>query len=985
MQIVNPTDDTILASSHFIPYDPNKTYFASGYVQIQDAKGIAGIQATGYDANGNITKRIKSNEISGTQGPTRLHAAVEPGAFPANTTRFRIRAYVFGKSGQYDGTYTFDGLQIEEGFFGAYNIVENGDFERNDDPVDDIPDRWFLAGNIEGPDGLDSTEKHVGEQSVKLVGNTTKWKTVRQDIKLSGYAGSILTVSGFSKVENPRTSGVYGYIIETYQGSTLQETFTHNFDRTKSHDWQHRTAQLKTTKPFDNIKVFYEYSLQTGTAWFDTAKVIIGPVQTRYQYDANGNYQTRLIDPEGRILESTYDAVGNLTSEKIGTNITSFSNDGADQLTKVVDTNGNQTRYEHDANGNRTKVINAHNKGTTFEYNELNEIKKVTDPLNKSIQFDYDINGRQVKITYPDGSSVESGYDAVDRQTSVSYNGVERYSFEYDPNGNLTKETDQVQNESIEYTYDADNKLKSVIQPKDNKTEYKYDKNGNVIEQKYTVGSKVVTHEMEYNELDQLTQINENGTRRADYTYDENDRIASRKNKDGTVSLFTYNGAGDWLEQVLLNGNGEEIDRFIYSYDSKGNITKIDSLKGTIRYEYDGLNQLSKEILTDGTIIEYTHDAVGNRLTRTISKNGDTTTTNYTYDGADQLTEVNGTKYSYDENGNLIFDDQRTYVYDTENRLVEVREGNNTLASFTYRSDGMRKTKTTSDGTVTFHYNEYNQVSYETDQNNKILAIYTYGSKNELISMTRGDQTYYYQTNYRGDVVALTDSEGTVVATYDYDSFGNLLSETGSVENPYRYAGYRYDELTGLYYLQSRYYNPDTGRFLTRDTFEGYENEPLSLNKYVYTANNPVMLVDYDGYSYSNLNKSEKKLVKKNPWVANKVRSAANKAKAETVRRFGKQGHNDCSDAFRHAYWNALMVKRVGKNWAKRWGDAHEQNPKQPKIEKKMDLHNNAVGRKIAIDNPKASEKKLSNLVYNAVKDGRLKKIGSNRKLVKCK
>jgi RHS repeat-associated protein len=67
------------------------------------------------------------------------------------------------------------------------------------------------------------------------------------------------------------------------------------------------------------------------------------------------------------------------------------------------------------------------------------------------------------------------------------------------------------------------------------------------------------------------------------------------------------------------------------------------------------------------------------------------------------------------------------------------------------------------------------------------------------------------------------------------------------VDNPYRYAGYRYDKVTGLYYLQSRYYKPDTGRFLTKDTFEGFENEPLSLNKYAYAGNNPVNYVDPTG------------------------------------------------------------------------------------------------------------------------------------------
>ena len=126
-----------------------------------------------------------------------------------------------------------------------------------------------------------------------------------------------------------------------------------------------------------------------------------------------------------------------------------------------------------------------------------------------------------------------------------------------------------------------------------------------------------------------------------------------------------------------------------------------------------------------------------------------------------------------------------------------------------------------------------------------MIASYTYAD-DQPISMTRGGETYY-QTNYRGDVVALTDSAGAVVATYEYDAYGNLLKETGNVENPYRYAGYRYDEETGLYYLQSRYYSPETGRFLTRDKLEGFENEPLTLNKYAYGNNNPVVMVDPDG------------------------------------------------------------------------------------------------------------------------------------------
>lgn len=66
--------------------------------------------------------------------------------------------------------------------------------------------------------------------------------------------------------------------------------------------------------------------------------------------------------------------------------------------------------------------------------------------------------------------------------------------------------------------------------------------------------------------------------------------------------------------------------------------------------------------------------------------------------------------------------------------------------------------------------------------------------------------------------------------------------------NPYRYAGYRYDESTGLYYLMARYYDAGVGRFITRDSFHGFVNDPLSLNQYSYTQNNPINYVDPKGH-----------------------------------------------------------------------------------------------------------------------------------------
>ncbi|MBA4603897.1 hypothetical protein, partial [Thermoactinomyces mirandus] len=123
-----------------VPYDPNKTYAMSGYVKTQNAQGIGRLYVVGFDSAGAVTKTMTYFGITGTQDPTRLHMMLEPAAFPGNTVTIQLRGYAGGGEGnQYGGTYWFDGLQIEEEYYGAYNVF--GDLER-DANSDAIPDGW---------------------------------------------------------------------------------------------------------------------------------------------------------------------------------------------------------------------------------------------------------------------------------------------------------------------------------------------------------------------------------------------------------------------------------------------------------------------------------------------------------------------------------------------------------------------------------------------------------------------------------------------------------------------------------------------------------------------------------------------------------------------------------------------------------------------------------------------------------------------------
>jgi len=135
----------------------------------------------------------------------------------------------------------------------------------------------------------------------------------------------------------------------------------------------------------------------------------------------------------------------------------------------------------------------------------------------------------------------------------------------------------------------------------------------------------------------------------------------------------------------------------------------------------------------------------------------------------------------------------------------------------------------------------------ETDGESNIIHN-LYGTK--LIGRSVQGEDYHYLYNAHGDVVMLLDAAtGTVAGTYRYDAFGNVILETGTPENSITYAGYQYDEETGLYYLNARYYDSATARFLTEDTFRGSYQDPLSLNRYTYCHNNPLIYWDPTGHA----------------------------------------------------------------------------------------------------------------------------------------
>jgi len=890
LKISNPST-AIAVESNAIAYNPKKKYVVSGYIKTTNAKSNAKLTITGGDSTGKMTGTVSSPVISGTSEIERVHFVINPGDLPTSTTRMTLKAYV----NQGSGDFYFDGLQIEEEYYGAFNLIENGNFEI-DSNNDGVPDNWYFPSTLSSADGIDKTTAYSGNNSIKLTGKRGVDKFVRQELNVNGKAGQEITVSGYSKVDSPTNSaGPYQMNVAINHTDGTIQWVNGDFDKSRSHDWQHNSLRFASTKDFKSLTVYYQYKDQTGTAWFDAAKAQLGSIRTKYTYDTFGNYIINETNQNGNNVWSSYDDVGNVTGQTIGSDSRKYEYDSEDNLTKVVDENGKTTLYEYDKDGNHITTTDANGSKTSYTYDERNDRTALTDALGRTIKYDYDLGGNLSKILSPNGSVVENSYDKVDRKTATSYNGVKRYEYTYDANGNVLSEKDLLTGITTNYVYDTDNKLKEKSDSKGKKNTYTYDENGNISTSTFTSTTTTNTVSRKVDKNDQVTDIT-SGNTSTSFTYTENDQLAGLKNKNGTFTLYNYDDAGQLSRLLTTDSSGALINSYDYTFDAKGNQLTEKTKSGTIKYTYDKNNQLLKEVQPNGDTYEYTYDAVGNRLTKKVTKGSTITTETYNYDAANQLTSINGTNIAHDKNGNVTSDGKRTYSYDAEDRLIEVKEGGTSIAKYQYNSDGLRISKTTGTTTIYYTYDENNNVVLETDQNGNTLASYIYDDNNHPLTMNKSGKTYTFHGNARGDITAVTDEQGAVVASFDYDTWGNILKESGTLvsEVPFRYASYRYDKETNLYYLQQRYYNPSTGRFLTLDPMLGEMDDPITQNGYNYANNNPVNLIDADG---------------RNPYIIAALYLGARTVVKKVLKSAVKKALKDATKALK----NQMRKKSVGK------------------------------------------------------------------------
>lgn len=401
--------------------------------------------------------------------------------------------------------------------------------------------------------------------------------------------------------------------------------------------------------------------------------------------------------------------------------------------------------------------------------------------------------------------------------------------------------------------------------------------------------SSPISTSYEYDKDNRPVRVTMNNKSYMTNSYDALGRLTEKKITDGSINYntsYSYlaGASGSTTTKVgSITNNGTAIS---YTYDCNGNIATITQGVQVISYQYNELNEVIRENNQPLDLtITYTYDAGGNILNKSeysYTTNTDpgtaTKTIVYGYTDSnwkDKLTSYNGKSISYvtdptnKDIGNPISYDGWDFAWEEGRQLSEMTGNGYNKISFKYDDAGIRTQKSVekvNQPIVTTKYHLVgDKVTYQENVTNATAVsdkiYFSYDSTDNLVSMNLDGVEYYYIRNAQGDIIGLFDKDGNQIVSYKYDTWGKLISikdgngnditnDTSSVgyKNPYRYRGYRYDAETQLYYLQSRYYNPEWGRFINADGITGKTGELLSHNMYSYCDNNPISREDHGGF-----------------------------------------------------------------------------------------------------------------------------------------
>lgn len=613
---------------------------------------------------------------------------------------------------------------------------------------------------------------------------------------------------------------------------------------------------------------------QTGFDGFGRLTQVLDPYgnAASYQYDANGN-RTGAVDPNGNPSQYNYDGLNRLIRQQNAlAGLTRYDYNGADHLLAVTDPENHRASYQRDG---------------------LDRLLGEDSPDRGSLAYTHDPAGNPLSRTDARGITANYRYDALNRLLSTDYDGeADDVAYVYDQCENGIGRLCRIKDESGATAYRYD-RYGNIIEQRKTElsqtyvTDYRYDSGNRLTGIRYPDG-----REVRY-QRDAIGRINQVAIGKPNKPLILADRIGYRA--DHRLTAMTF---GNGLQETRdYDANGRltcqqlgDLPPRCYQYDANGNVINRSEAVASADYGYDPLDRLSQESRADDTLA-YGYDGNGNRL----SQSGTHLSQSYAYEsGSNRLVGIDAQTFSLDAAGNTVSDAQgRRFEYNAQGRLAKVYKGNSLVAVYHYNAQGQRTRKELpgkKPQVTVYHYDLSGQLLAETTDKGKALRTYVWLDSRPLAQLDgkghgNNAKLGYLHTDHLDTPRLGTDNKGNIVWRWDSDAFGNDLSSTlvaqvghedeehdghhehddedhvdhedhdeeeghhkhrkgqKAIQVNLRFPGQYFDRETGLHYNGHRYYDPQTGRYVTSD--------PIGLaggiSTYAYVRNNPLHYTDPSG------------------------------------------------------------------------------------------------------------------------------------------
>jgi RHS repeat-associated protein len=852
--------------------------FARRLVQTEDTLGF--IKRITYDADGNALSEMDANINVVNHTYDELGRRTRTEAPSAAGTR--VMTFTYDKVGNLKTetdansntvTHTYDNLNRRTLSVDSIGTRSRATYDK----VGNVKTETDANGHADAHsyDGLNRRTKSVDplgtvmEASYDKAGNKTSGKD----------ANGVETITAYDALNRPTTVTRAGVRMVTTEYDEV--------------------GNVRFVTDANGNKVGFEYD---GRNLKTAENKSLGAI-TRFALDSMGDV-LEVTDPEGRKTKQTYDKRRRLDTVTNGANeTTDFTYDANGNKTGVAKPKGNTQVFEYDASNRLTKITtpagsatvtydlhgnmvgrkDANNHSTAYVYDARHRRTKTTFADTKFEDQTFDGNGNLESLTDANGITTAYSYDQRNRETKKTYessvDGLASIETKYDGNGNVTETKETYTGAGAltrvhTRTYDSFNRLESETDPWADKIKHTYDAQGNL----KSTTAKGSTTQYGYDELNRRVSVTAVGGA-VTTAYDRTNLPTEVRYPNGTVTVTTFDAAMRVKDTTTKKGS-LELEKTAYTYDLNGNRkdqTRTVATSGTVAqesenvaYAYDNDDWLTKTVSTrtqGGTsttqTVDYVLDAAGNRKKETSTSG--TATLNYvkdfTYDDRDKITRIDTTGtgtglnqpgttvYEYDNNGNLTKRtrgvNQRTFVWNVRDRLIEVKEASLTLGKYRYNAEGMRdeiegKRRTT-------WVNGFAYLDKDTATNGLLAKYETQANGRTPSLVTTPSGTDYLHADALGSSTLATGTDGAAKAASHFDAFGNVETQ-GFTPNKFGYTGHEQDTETGLIYFKARHYDPELGRFISADPYEGEPTIPVSWNSYLYANGNPLIYIDRNGY-----------------------------------------------------------------------------------------------------------------------------------------